>query len=358
MNVQRFVRGVAAASCRSLLLVARAERANRHDWTILCYHRVLPSAQKKKYFLPDLVVTPNAFERQCAALIDRFHVLPLSDAFELWRTATRTDRPLASVTFDDGYQDNFQFAAPILAKHGILATFFVITDLIGTPHLPWYDLMGQAARKLAEHRGDEELNRLIAECAAFARLDGRRGLMDSGDLLAEAYLRMAKQLAPLRRKELLEQLCEESGVRGSDDSMDQLMNWSQIQQLVEAGHEIGSHSQTHEILPLLDDSELRHEVVKSKRMIEGRLNRPVRSFCYPNGDADDRVIDMVKSAGYACAVGVDNGTNGQSANPFVLRRSFIHEERLMGLTGQSSRTLLRMHLAGLSPWGFRRKQHD
>ncbi len=44
------------------------------------------------------------------------------------------------ITFDDGYRDNHTHAMPLLRKYGYTATFFVVTDLIGTDKLQTFDL--------------------------------------------------------------------------------------------------------------------------------------------------------------------------------------------------------------------------
>lgn len=42
------------------------------------------------------------------------------------------------LTIDDGYDDNFSVAAPILEKYGFPATFYIITDKVGTPeYMSW-----------------------------------------------------------------------------------------------------------------------------------------------------------------------------------------------------------------------------
>ncbi len=42
------------------------------------------------------------------------------------------------VTFDDGYLDNFNCAAPVLKEYGVPSTFFITAGLIGTNHVtPW-----------------------------------------------------------------------------------------------------------------------------------------------------------------------------------------------------------------------------
>jgi peptidoglycan/xylan/chitin deacetylase (PgdA/CDA1 family) len=48
------------------------------------------------------------------------------------------NRELA-ITFDDGYRDNFENAAPVLERLGLPATFFLVTQWMGTDVVPWWD---------------------------------------------------------------------------------------------------------------------------------------------------------------------------------------------------------------------------
>jgi peptidoglycan/xylan/chitin deacetylase (PgdA/CDA1 family) len=53
--------------------------------------------------------------------------------------AGRPFRGELAISFDDGYLDNYEFAAPVLEAAGLPATFFVATDFIGSRHVPAWD---------------------------------------------------------------------------------------------------------------------------------------------------------------------------------------------------------------------------
>ncbi|MBK1644861.1 hypothetical protein CKO25_09410 [Thiocapsa imhoffii] len=77
------------------------------------------------------------FEKYCEFLSRHFQIVPLAEQL------TSIDNPKVggtlSITFDDGYRDNHDQAAPILDRLGLPATFFVTTGFIGTDQLTWWD---------------------------------------------------------------------------------------------------------------------------------------------------------------------------------------------------------------------------
>jgi peptidoglycan/xylan/chitin deacetylase (PgdA/CDA1 family) len=87
-----------------------------------------------------------------------------------------------------------------------------------------------------------------------------------------------------------------------------------------AGQEIGSHGVSHRHLTRLSPSEARTEIFDSRKMLEDIAGRPVRHFCYPYGDYDQAVRDLVGEAGYVTATTTEPGLNDAATDPLRLRR--------------------------------------
>jgi peptidoglycan/xylan/chitin deacetylase (PgdA/CDA1 family) len=99
-------------------------------WTvpILTYHRV---GELKGDHVP--TVTPETFEWQLRFLQrHRFRVIELGDLAEAVAQGRVLGRRTAAVTFDDGYEETFSIAAPLLQRFGVRATVFVTPTEIGT----------------------------------------------------------------------------------------------------------------------------------------------------------------------------------------------------------------------------------
>lgn len=80
-----------------------------------------------------------------------------------------------------------------------------------------------------------------------------------------------------------------------------LVTADHVRALADAGMEVGSHTMTHPDLRRLDDDALEEQVVSSRTALEELLQRDCRTFAYPFGLHDDRVVRAVEAAGYDLA---------------------------------------------------------
>jgi peptidoglycan/xylan/chitin deacetylase (PgdA/CDA1 family) len=110
-----------------------------------------------------------------------------------------------------------------------------------------------------------------------------------------------------------------------------LMSASQIQEWIQAGHSIGSHTQSHPYLTRIPVEQAQREIADSKKSLEDRFQVPIDHFCYPYGDMNTEVKQMVVNAGYlsACTVrfGVCDPKTDSHALPRIKGR---HPTRRLG----------------------------
>ena len=89
---------------------------------VFCYHSVHPNR-------PYASTRPEAFERHVEWLNEHCRLASLVELVSDRRTSD-SGKPVAAITFDDGHEDNHSYALPILARHGVPATFFITTGFV------------------------------------------------------------------------------------------------------------------------------------------------------------------------------------------------------------------------------------
>lgn len=99
---------------------------------VVLYHRVNDTPD-------DSIGVPRVvFDKMMKMFAEKYEVVSLGEIVESL-TKKRIISPKAlAITFDDGYMDNYVSAAPILAKYGLPACFFVTSGYVGTSRVfPW-----------------------------------------------------------------------------------------------------------------------------------------------------------------------------------------------------------------------------
>ena len=178
-------------------------------------------------------------------------------------------------------------------------------------------------RQLAELRAAGFSSGSLGECAG--RLRPGRVVLTFDDGFASV---LRHGLEPLARHRFHAVQFLVADLLGKSNAWDQvhgevsspLMDVAQIREWLAAGHEIGSHTLTHPQLTRLSPAAAREEIAASKKKLEDVFGRAIEHFCYPYGDWNPAVRDLVIAAGYRTACTTDHGVNTAAVLPFELRR--------------------------------------
>jgi peptidoglycan/xylan/chitin deacetylase (PgdA/CDA1 family) len=289
-------------------------------FTVLTYHRVARPNDASGLDEGVVDVTPELLEQQLAFLCRWFHPVGIDELLAFVSSAKPLPKDPVLVTFDDGYRDNHDVAFPILARHGVRATFFVATDYVERRRPFWWDrvslLIKRSPREHIELQYPEAL-RLPLENAR------------ARDSAIKRVVRMIKERGGLDLDRLVDGLERASGVvLGWDEERriadETVMTWGHVSALRRAGMNVESHTCAHRVLQTLDAAELARELRGSRRLLEEVLGEPVRAVAYPVGKSVStapNIKSAVSDAGYQLGFSNGTGVNRLSAlDPLDVRR--------------------------------------
>lgn len=97
---------------------------------ILMYHRVLDASEVTPSIHPGMYVTSESFSRQLEYLSKTYHVVTLEEMEEWFLGKRKIDGTPCLITFDDGWEDNYRNAFPLLRKFSMPAAIFLVTEQI------------------------------------------------------------------------------------------------------------------------------------------------------------------------------------------------------------------------------------
>lgn len=99
-----------------------------------------------------------------------------------------------------------------------------------------------------------------------------------------------------------------------------VMSHEQLVELHAQGWDIGAHTQTHPYLTRLSPEDAQQEIEQCRDDLQKLTGAEVVSFCYPYGDLNEQVVQMVRASGYRIACTVRKGLVRLQDDPLLLPR--------------------------------------
>ena len=304
----------------------KIKKLSKDRFLILMYHRVIPKKEVEYGVQEGMYVDPLSFDMHIEFLKRYFSIMPLSaiNPDAKGSSIKSNNTPVCFLTFDDGWYDFFKYAFQILKAHRIPATVFLPTSFINTNDVFWTDRVANIYNQLTNiphmKKNHGANNDPLAE--KLESIDGsiQEKIETAISILKKLdYDRVLCTISRLEKRWEIEPITNKRS----------FLNWDEAREMANSGLvSFGSHTNNHRILTKLRDDEIHQELFhsKTKLIAEKTVNNEFIPFSYPNGDHDDRVVNIVKEAGYHLAVTTKKGWNTYDTPRFRLNRVSIHQD--------------------------------
>jgi len=306
---------------------------------ILCYHRVADLRSDPQM----LAVGPTNFERHME-ILHRSAVPATLDELVPGTTNGRELGRRVAVTFDDGYADNLEIARPILERHQIPATVFVVAGMVGSREEFWWDELERLLLRSAtptvplELEFDDQvhawgLNSITSKPLTQTSFEGWTVLdpIDPSPIhrLYRELITLFREATPEGRDAALSSLRSWAASGCGGRPTHRVLNRDELRALVEDDLvTVGSHALRHVRFADLSLPDQLHELTESRSRLEAMSGRTVDQFAYPFGSLGDLPTDNssdLRAAGYRLACANFEGTVGMATDHFRLPRMLVRD---------------------------------
>jgi peptidoglycan/xylan/chitin deacetylase (PgdA/CDA1 family) len=257
---------------------------------VVAYHRVVEDfACSSATSNPSMLVSVPMFEKQLDWIGRRYRFVDLDELGARLESGDPSKAGVAAITFDDGYQDFYDLALPLLQRKGIPAAVFVVTDYVGTSLVPVHDRL-----YLLLKRRRREMPRGVRRVAQ---------LPDISQLDPYTALRTMLESLPLDAvQSVVDALEAEDPLPDDLCAPFRSLSWEALERIHRAAVTVGSHTRSHVVMPNETRSRVMHEAIASRETLSMRLGGvPIRHFAYPSGLFDSVAVRAVAAAGYRFA---------------------------------------------------------
>ena len=271
--------------------------------------------EKTVRFLMYHKVKYKNFEQQMAYLTNNFEVINPLSAVERIKKGVVSGKEIV-ITFDDGLKNTYINAYPILKKLRIPATLFLTTGYIGTSNLSWWNSISifLGSCTIEQLKLIIPLNKKTFSSYKLAKYKR----------CPQKLIDVLKNCDDKTRVIIVNRITKPIHNKLENIEYDNLfISWKEVYEM-SGVFNFGAHTHTHPILTKCSIHKAKNEIIKSKKIIKRKLGIVAKGFCYPNGNFNIKIINLVTSLGFEYACTTINGAMRTEGDIFTIKRIGIN----------------------------------
>ncbi len=275
----------------------------------LTYHGVV--LEDGFYFSPRHI-TLEQFESHLKYYRKNFDIISISEAFHNIRNNVRPRKKTVTISFDDGFKNNFNVALTLLERYNIPTTFFVSS--VCTEEMSLRCLWSEIIAALNYFYKDK-----VIQLSSY----NFKNLFDieKGVSLTELFKSYTYNEREQRLEELISAYDLDNKIKSLPEELWKLMSPEEVAKLSQSDIvEIGSHGHLHYNLSEIEIEKAKEELTKSKRLLENLLNKEVNLIAYPDGSYNDDIKNLSEEIGYKGQLAVNYKTTTDPEDKRIMNR--------------------------------------
>ncbi|MDE3236313.1 MAG: glycosyltransferase [Bacteroidota bacterium] len=276
---------------------------------VLMYHKIGETISDPW----SLCISEKHFEQQLEWLKKNKKVISVAELEKQLENNTLENNTVV-LTFDDGYEDNFSVAVPLLSKYQLPATFFIVSgmlngetggyyfwDALQTIFLETEKLPSTIAIKLYRGTvkvlsGDDLPDEATKHWSVFSKPFNKR---------TKAFYKlwlMIRNLSLQDQKNIVEQVLNQLSGEQVLGEQSLIATLQQVQDVLKNPLiTLGAHTVTHPVLPAFSLQEQLNQLSNAKDALEKIVGKEIRYLSYPYGECDTATINIAREAGFKLA---------------------------------------------------------
>ncbi len=287
------------------------------SFLILAYHGICEeNSNSAEYTAFSTNITQKSFKEQINLIRKYFKIVPLKTVADAIRGSTpnKSARPLAAITFDDGYKNLRDTAIPYLASKDIPATFFITTGILERSIIP--DFVKTEALLT-----DDNLVEKAISCLSESKMIPFRKEWNPKDIANHIL-----SIPDAARKKIFQKLSGKDFV--AEYVNDYYLSKEDVKSMAIPLFEIASHSHSHCDFSLISANDISKELKISKNILEKVSGNEVTSFAMPfGGKKYFKYVnkEILNELDYNICCSTVFGINSPNDNTLMLKRIVVND---------------------------------